>query len=244
MSIKDPEELGHWKRAEDEAAFRALVADLARELWDPLPESTSVTTSFGEVVVHRTQSGDRLPVLLLPGFGAPALMYRRELVRAIHGRPVVLVETVGDVGPSVQTAPIRTADDEAAWVAELLDGLGIDRAHLVGTSFGGWLALNLALRCPERVQAVVGVEPVWNRVTARTMLRGIPVVVAGLGPSPVRRWAARRFHQPLLSDPRLRTVGRLAFTRFVNGHPRPEFMSDDQLARIDRPTLRHPRQRQ
>lgn len=37
----------------------------------------------------------------------------------------------------------------------VLDGLGIDRAHVVGLSMGGFCALHLALRHPERVRSIV-----------------------------------------------------------------------------------------
>ncbi|MFF2042587.1 alpha/beta fold hydrolase [Kitasatospora sp. NPDC058170] len=43
------------------------------------------------------------------------------------------------------------ADD----VLELLDTLGIDRAALIGSSFGGRVALEIAARRPERVSALV-----------------------------------------------------------------------------------------
>jgi pimeloyl-ACP methyl ester carboxylesterase len=121
----------------------------------------------------------------------------------------------------VHTAPIRDADDEARWVAEVHDGLGIDAAHVVNPSFGGWLALNLALRRPDRVCSVVGVEPVWRRLGIRTMARGVTVLAAAAAPAPICRWAADRLHQPFLWDPRLGRVGRLAYTRFANGHPDP-----------------------
>jgi pimeloyl-ACP methyl ester carboxylesterase len=41
----------------------------------------------------------------------------------------------------------------------VLDELGIERAALVGLSFGGKLALDLALAHPERLWAIVGVAP-------------------------------------------------------------------------------------
>jgi pimeloyl-ACP methyl ester carboxylesterase len=45
----------------------------------------------------------------------------------------------------------RAVDDAVA----VLDGLGIDRAHVVGLSMGGFTALHLALRHPARVRSVV-----------------------------------------------------------------------------------------
>ena len=55
---------------------------------------------------------------------------------------------------SIPEGPYKMADyaDDAA---ALLDGLGIDRCHVVGTSFGGMVALELVLRHPERVARLV-----------------------------------------------------------------------------------------
>jgi 2-hydroxymuconate-semialdehyde hydrolase len=52
-------------------------------------------------------------------------------------------------------------------ITALLDGLGIDRAHLVGNSFGGGLSLHLATRHPDRFDRIVlmgagGVEQAVN----------------------------------------------------------------------------------
>ena len=45
----------------------------------------------------------------------------------------------------------RAVDDAVA----VLDGLGIDRAHVVGLSMGGFTSLHLALRHPDRVRSAV-----------------------------------------------------------------------------------------
>ena len=44
-------------------------------------------------------------------------------------------------------------------VAALLDGAGIDRAHVVGASFGGLVALDLAAARPDRVLGLVLADP-------------------------------------------------------------------------------------
>lgn len=55
-------------------------------------------------------------------------------------------------------------------VVALLDHLGFDRVHVLGTSFGGEVALMLAARRPERVASLVAVT-VADRTTA-AMRRG------------------------------------------------------------------------
>lgn len=53
----------------------------------------------------------------------------------------------------------HSAIDEAQDLDQLLDFLKIDRAILVGSSYGGFTALALALKSPNRIQSVVAVEP-------------------------------------------------------------------------------------
>jgi 3-oxoadipate enol-lactonase len=53
------------------------------------------------------------------------------------------------------TAPPVDLDGHAADVLALLDSLALERAHVVGTSFGGQVALLLAARHPRRVRSLV-----------------------------------------------------------------------------------------
>ena len=62
------------------------------------------------------------------------------------------------VGFGFTERPSDVAYDMDTWVSQavgLLDALGIEKAHLVGNSFGGALALSLASRHPERVDRLV-----------------------------------------------------------------------------------------
>lgn len=56
-------------------------------------------------------------------------------------------------------APDHSAIDNAADVAALMDSLGIDKAIIVGSSYGGFAALAMAVHHADRVRAVVAVEP-------------------------------------------------------------------------------------
>jgi pimeloyl-ACP methyl ester carboxylesterase len=46
-------------------------------------------------------------------------------------------------------------EDWVEYVAALLDGLGIDKADLVGNSLGGWVALRFAVKYPDRVRRAI-----------------------------------------------------------------------------------------
>jgi pimeloyl-ACP methyl ester carboxylesterase len=65
--------------------------------------------------------------------------------------------------PNTMPSPDHGALVEAGDLRLFMDALGIDRAILVGSSYGGFTALALAVDAPERVAAVIAVEPPMMR---------------------------------------------------------------------------------
>jgi pimeloyl-ACP methyl ester carboxylesterase len=54
---------------------------------------------------------------------------------------------------------IDSIEDLAFHYREVLDALGLAAVDVVGTSYGGWIALEVACRWPERVRRLVLVDP-------------------------------------------------------------------------------------
>ena len=67
-------------------------------------------------------------------------------------------------GPDADAALERQTDD----LLKIINATGIGPAHIVGHSFGGAIALSLALRHPELVQSLVLAEPAVSGVISRT----------------------------------------------------------------------------
>ena len=106
-------------------------------------------------------AGSGEPVLLVHGAHiADALA---PLVRepALEGFQLIRYHRRG-YGESSRPADLSatTMADQAADAAGLLDWLGIDRAHLVGQSSGGSMALEAAARYSDRVVSLALLEPV------------------------------------------------------------------------------------
>ena len=92
----------------------------------------------------------------MPGAG---LTERYQLVR-YHRRGYAGSSTVGRS---------FSITDQATDCAELIRGLGIERAHIVGHSSGGPIALQLALDAPEMVESLVLLEPGLLDVPRRSL---------------------------------------------------------------------------
>jgi pimeloyl-ACP methyl ester carboxylesterase len=50
----------------------------------------------------------------------------------------------------------------AQWLDDTLAGLGLNRAHLLGVSIGGWTAVNYAVRRPGRAASLTLLDPVMT----------------------------------------------------------------------------------
>lgn len=140
------------------AAYNDAMADLSAPT-----DSADVDTSFGSVRVYTWRGDGRSPVLLLPGMNAGAPMWADNLPDLREsGRTILAVDALGDIGMSVQTAPIRSMADQAQWLEEALGALAYPRVHMVGHSFGGATAANHAVRHPSRLASLALIEPAFT----------------------------------------------------------------------------------
>ena len=67
-------------------------------------------------------------------------------------------------GASAGREEIESMEDLVFHAVDVLDALGLERADVVGLSLGGWLAAELALRHPDRVDRLVLVDAAGTRV--------------------------------------------------------------------------------
>ncbi|WP_051938944.1 alpha/beta fold hydrolase [Phaeacidiphilus oryzae] len=167
--------------------FTAYEALLAR--WPAGTRELDVPTPYGSTRVHAYGPESAPPLLLLHGGGATGGVWYRN-ARALGERYRVLaVDVLGDAGRSVRSGrPLRRTPDLMGWLDALLDGLELSGAHLLGHSYGGWIALNYALHAPRRVNRLVLLDPTQCFAGYRPafLLRSLPAL---LRPSTARALA-------------------------------------------------------
>ena len=101
------------------------------------------------------------PVLLVHGFADSAYSWHRNLDALAGAGFRALAYDQPGCGESALPEGFRFGVDDLARVAlGVLDALSVERAHVVGSSMGGGVALYLAVHHPDRVRRVVAVAPV------------------------------------------------------------------------------------
>jgi pimeloyl-ACP methyl ester carboxylesterase len=125
---------------------------------------------FGTVPTSRArlsmlEAGDGTPVIAIHGLGATKGSFL-PTVAALADRFRVIAPDLPGFGDSDK--PVAAPYDAryfAEAVIDLMDALDIERAHLIGNSLGGRIALELALRDPERVGRLALLAPslAWRR---------------------------------------------------------------------------------
>jgi pimeloyl-ACP methyl ester carboxylesterase len=131
------------------------------------------------------------PVICVHGLGGTKASFLPTVAALAEHHRVIAVDLPG-FGESDK--PIAAAYDApyfARVVADLMDALEIDSAHVVGNSLGGRVAIEVGLSSRERVRQLVLLSPAlaWLRDRPLKWLLQLPLPRLGLI-QPTPRWAA------------------------------------------------------
>lgn len=230
--------VGHFTSAERRAEFFAAYHAAMNTLPEPHREY-DVDTGFGRVRVYQFGAVEGPPAVLLHGRTGTSAMWQPNLAPLAERYPVFAVDLLGEPGCSVQSVPIRDGVDQAAWLDQMLAALELDGVHLVGASFGGWLAMNQAIRAPERIASVSVLDP--PRTFAPLSFR---MMAASFGALPIAPEKLRKRFMTWVSgggevsmdDPIARLIAA-SMRGFRVALPLPEYPTDQQLRSITMPVL-------
>lgn len=128
-----------------------------------MPEDAKMTVHGIDLEVVGRGAGQ--PIVVLHGFQpidpdarfAQLLSQRAELIAPSHP----------GFGRSARPKDFESIYDLANLYAALLDALPYDRVTLIGLSFGGWLAAELAVRSCHKIERLVLVDSVGIKISDR-----------------------------------------------------------------------------
>lgn len=122
-----------------------------------------IETSLGITKVYGipAKGTEQETLIIFPGARTTSLFW--DLDRALDqlgtGVRILMVETNGLPNLSDGATPDIKSTDYGHWAAEVLNLLNIQQAHLAGASFGGLIAMKLALTHPAKVRKVFLLNP-------------------------------------------------------------------------------------
>jgi pimeloyl-ACP methyl ester carboxylesterase len=153
---------------------------------------------------HYLEAGppDGSPIVLLHGLGATNASLLPLVSELAADHRVIAPDLPGFGGSDVPRARYD-APFFAAWLDELLTGLGVESAVVAGNSLGGRIALEIALRLPDRVRGLVGLAPA---MAFRKQRQLVPLATLArpelaLAPMPMPRRLVHREVRRLFAKP-------------------------------------------
>lgn len=127
---------------------------------DPATRSERMAFPGGTLSVRR--QGQGTPLLYLHDAGG-ASRWHGALDAWSREHDLVVPDHPG-FGASDELDGVDTVGDLVYLYLDLLDRLEIERAHLAGGSFGGWIAAELAVHSPTRFRSLTLLSPVGLRI--------------------------------------------------------------------------------
>jgi len=196
--------------------------------------------SVGDIELEVIRRGVGRPVLLLHGM--QNLDPRARFLDLLGGWAEIIAPSHPGFGHSARPADFDTVYDLVHLYLDVLEALPYERVTLVGLSFGGWLAAEIAVKCCHRVDRLVLVDAFGIKISDRETPDILDVF--NTSPQEVQR---RSWHDPgkwapdfnAMSDDELVVRARNWEALCLYGwHP---YMYNPQLKRwlrrITRPTL-------
>jgi pimeloyl-ACP methyl ester carboxylesterase len=236
----DARDLGRFTSSQAERRYVAAYEETLA-LW-PVP-FTELTVSTPFAQTHVITSGPEAgpPMVLLHATGMSSTVWFPNAGDLSRTHRIFAVDVVNEPGRTRQSRMLRDPGDCAAWLLAVLDELHIARASLIGSSLGGWLAINLALHAPQRVEQLVLLAP-----AASLLPFGLPtyLLLRSLPYLPVKPGAKRVLPMYLPGfevEARFVRQFDLGVRGFRYANPRksvfPRPYTDEQLRAVSVPTL-------
>ena len=172
-----------------------------------LPSERLVELDGQRVYYEDRGAGDA--VLLVHGFGSSAYSWREVAADLERDFRVIAVDLSGfgfTERPRELDAYTRYAQGEL--LIELMDALDVERAHLVGHSYGGAVAAALAVRSPERVETLTllnAAGPIYTQLRRSPLASFAPLTYTFVRVKSLRRGNIERALKRSLANDELAT---------------------------------------
>jgi pimeloyl-ACP methyl ester carboxylesterase len=199
-------------------------------------ESRYVETRSG--LTHAVISGNAQgkPLVLWHGLNANAATWASWIPALAPTYRVYAVDMIGAMGKSAPNRLSKKGPAYGQWVAEVLKGLGLERANVMGLSNGGWLVLKLGSVAPEMIGSATLLSSAGFMPLSKTqVLRMLPRIVFKPPEEMARQLVALVSPPDVPPDPFFLELTEL-MVRYFRSEQAPPVINDEEIKRLAAPT--------
>lgn len=147
----------------DDAAVDAYIADfkanfVVEDTGDSGPDFQNAETDAGRIRYLMAGDGDAAPIIFIHGFGGDLMGWMLNHDAVAQGRKAYAIDLPGH-GGSTKSVGHGNIGSLTNAVAAFMASLGIAKAHLVGHSLGGGIALDMVRNHAELVESATLIAP-------------------------------------------------------------------------------------
>ncbi|QYO63636.1 alpha/beta fold hydrolase [Leptolyngbya sp. 7M] len=133
---------------------------------------------LGDYLISYKHGGnglDSTPLLFIHGWGVSTEPYQ-EILDQLAQHHVLIAPDLPGTADSKSAQPLEDYQSYAKALLLLLDALNIEKAHVIGHSLGGGIAIMMAALAPNRVRSLVlanstvrPADPLWEMLVRRVL---------------------------------------------------------------------------
>jgi len=223
-----------YKTDEEKKQVISFYDNLLKEWHQPSKQFT-IQTAFGDTFLIESGEGNAETVILLHGSGSNSGMWTADVKELSKNYHVYAIDIIGECGKSAENRPSFKSDSYSDWLSEIIEKLGLNKVLLIGCSFGGWIALDFAIKHPEKtikllLIATAGVV----QVKAKTIFWII--ITSFLG-----SWGFKKLNKLVYNNLKIEEKA-LEFASLIKKYYKPRtdvlpVLQDESLQKINVPTL-------
>ncbi|MFN3556660.1 MAG: alpha/beta fold hydrolase [Bacteroidales bacterium] len=134
------------------------------EIWSEPYQIKDIETSYGRTNIIVSGKEGSPALFLIHAMGVTATMWFPNIHELSKSFRVYSINTIGDIGKSeyrldkLDDYP-KNGEQYAHWLSEICDALNLSRVHVVGSSMGGWIAMNFAVYQAQSIDKLVLLGP-------------------------------------------------------------------------------------
>lgn len=134
--------------------------DRTMQQWETAYEELYVPTSHGTAHIILTGAENSETLILFHGLSSSSTMWYPNAKILSENYRLFAIDLIIEPGKSNLTRKFKNIEEVSDWYQEVISKLNLESYHLIGPSRGGWFAMDLTLRYPDKVKSTILLSPV------------------------------------------------------------------------------------